>query len=156
MLIQVHSPLRMPSRNLEDSCRTVWHGVRWSDETAASGWYNDDWHLCWLSYGKTSCRSIGQIACRVLHAALMSLSHVLQGPSELEDEEEGHEAKEPEDAGDHKAVEADQERLASHSRAGPRQHSSGQTGNHDVFCNPHTYCPKDWRLHGCHMTARIL
>ena len=100
-----------------------------------------------------------QAACRALRATLMPLHCALQGVSEAEDGEDGHEAVKAEHAEEHaenKAGEAGQERLNSHSRAGPRQHPSGQTGNDDDSCNLHTNCPKDCRLHDCLMTDHIL
>ena len=100
-----------------------------------------------------------QTACRALRAAVMLLRCALQGASEAEDDENGHEAITAEHAEEHaenKAGEAGQERLNSHSRAGPRQHPSGETANNGTICKLHTHCRKGGRPHGCHMTNHIL
>ena len=74
----------------------------------------------------------------------MPLPCALQGASEAEDEEVGHEVARSEHTEEGKAAEADQERLVSHSRAGSRQLPSGQTADNDVACNKHPYRPELW------------
>ena len=68
----------------------------------------------------------------------------------------GHGAVGARDADEDKAVDPEQERLDSHSRAGPRQHPSGEAADNWPICNPYTHRQKDCRPHGCHMTHHIL
>ena len=99
---------------------------------------------------------MSQTACRALGAALMPLCCVLQGASEAEDEETGHGAAGAKDADEDKAIDTDQERLDSHSRAGPRQHPSGEAADNGAICKLQSHCLEDWRPHGCHMAYHIL